>query len=116
MDKELELFGKDFCFQNKWIKSVLKTFRKLGAYSLPSLVVKVPNGFGIHYAGTLPMVSNPKQAYTCSPNGELFGEPGVYVADASVLPVLPAKNCSFFVMANAMRTADYMSSELLSEE
>lgn len=114
-DKELELFGKDFSFQSDRIKSVLKMFRKLGAYSLPSLVVKVPNGFGIHYAGTLPMVSIPNRAYTCSPNGELFGEPGVFVVDASVLPVLPAKNCSYFVMANAMRTADVLSSILTSE-
>ena len=111
-DGKLELFGKDFPFQAQQIKGVLKTFRKLGAYSFPSLVIKVPNGFGIHYAGTLPMVSKPNRAYTCSPKGELFGEPGVFVADASVLPVLPAKNCSFFVMANAMRTADHMSSDL----
>ena len=114
-DKELELSGKDFPFQGQRIKSVLKTFRNLGAYSFPSLVVKVPNGLGLHYAGTLPMVSKPNRPYTCSPNGELFGEPGVFVADASVLPVLPAKNCSYFVMANAMRTADFMSSVLLGE-
>lgn len=114
-DDKLELCGKDFPFQGQRIKSVLKTFRKLGAYSFPSLVIKVPNGFGIHYAGTLPMVSKPNRSYTCSPNGELYGEPGVFVADASVLPVLPAKNCSFFVMANAMRTADYMSSVLSGE-
>ncbi len=114
-NRELEISGKDFSFQSKGIKNVLKTFRKLGAYSLPSLVVKVPNGFGIHYAGTLPMVSNPNRAYTCSPNGELFGEPGVFVVDASVLPVLPAKNCSYFVMANAMRIADVLSSILSGE-
>lgn len=114
-DKELELFGKDFAFQSKRIKNILNMFRKMGAYSLPSLVVKVPNGFGIHYAGTLPMVSNPNRAYTCSPNGELFGEPGVFVVDASVIPILPAKNCSYFVMANAMRTADVLSSILSGE-
>jgi len=114
-DEKLELFGKNFPFEPQRIKSVLKTFRKMGAYSLPSLVVKVPNGFGIHYAGTLPILSKPNRAYTCSQNGELYGEPGVFVADASVLPVLPAKNCSFFVMANAMRTADYISSVLSGE-
>lgn len=111
-EKKLELSGRDFSFHGRWIKKVLKTFRKLGAYSFPSLVVKVPNGFGIHYAGTLPMVSQPHHAYTCGTNGQLFGEPGVFVADASVLTVLPAKNCSYFVMANAMRTADDLSSEL----
>ncbi len=114
-EEKLELSGKDFPFQDQRIKSVLKTFRKLGAYCFPSLVVKVPNGFGIHYAGTLPMESKPKRAYTCGTNGELFEEPGVFVADASVLPVLPAKNCSYFVMANAMRTADFISSVLKGE-
>ncbi|MFC2161962.1 GMC oxidoreductase [Acidobacteriota bacterium] len=114
-DEKLELSGKDYSFNGQRIKSVLKTFRKLGAYSFPSLVVQVANGFGIHYAGTLPMVSSPDRSYTCGKNGELFGEPGVFVADASILPELPAKNCSYFVMANAMRTADFISTVLSSE-
>lgn len=87
---------------------ILKIFRKLGAYGVNSLVVDVPRGHSIHYAGTLPMTERPKEAYTCSKEGELYGEPGVFVVDGSLFPVLPAKNLSFAVMANAMRIADFI--------
>lgn len=87
-------------------KDILRLFRRLGAYSLSSLVVEVPKGQSLHYAGTLPMRADPKEGYTCSPDGELYGEKDVFVADGSVFPALSAKNLSFALMANAMRTAD----------
>jgi choline dehydrogenase-like flavoprotein len=96
----------------RMIKSVIKTFRTMGAYTLPPLVVETPNGHGIHYAGTLPMTEKNKNPYTCSRFGQLAGEPDVYVADGSSFPVLPAKNCSFAVMANAMRIADLAAERL----
>ena len=108
-DGVLEIRAPAESFRPEVRGKVLRIFRKLGAYSLNSLVVDVPRGHSIHYAGTLPMTEVSKEAYTCSKNGELFGEPGVFVADGSVFPVLPAKNVSFAVMANAMRTADYIS-------
>lgn len=87
-------------------KDILKLFRRLGAFSTSSLVVEVPRGQSLHYAGTLPMKEDPKESYTCNPEGELYGEPDVFVVDGSVFPALSAKNLSFALMANAMRTAD----------
>ena len=58
------------------------------------------------------MAEASNEAYTCSKNGELCGEPGVFVVDGSAFPVLPAKNLSFAVMANAMRIADYIVQEM----
>jgi choline dehydrogenase-like flavoprotein len=36
----------------------------------------------------------------------------VFIADSSGFPMLPAKNMSFTMMANAMRIADYVIREL----
>jgi choline dehydrogenase-like flavoprotein len=94
------------------IKGILKTFRRLGAYSLPSMVVQVPKGQSIHYAGTLPMKTESRDGYTCDRNGRLRGEPDIYVADGSTFPVLAAKNYSLTLMANAMRIADEVMERL----
>jgi choline dehydrogenase-like flavoprotein len=58
------------------------------------------------------MGNEPNVPYTCSPQGELNGAPGIYVADGAVFPRLPAKNFSFAVMANAMRTAEWAAESL----
>jgi choline dehydrogenase-like flavoprotein len=90
------------------IKDILKIFRRLGAFSSVSQVVQVPKGQSIHYAGTLPMKAVPKESYKCDRNGELYGEPDIFVVDGSVFPALSAKNYSLALMANAMRTADFI--------
>jgi hypothetical protein len=90
------------------LKDILKIFRRLGAFSSVSRVVHVPKGQSIHYAGTLPMRAVPKESYTCDRNGELYGEPDVFVVDGSVFPALSAKNYSLALMANAMRTVDFI--------
>jgi hypothetical protein len=109
---ELEIVGKRIEFSRKLIKDIVKIFRVLGAYTLPSFVVRVPYGLGIHYAGSLPMVKSPKKRYKCNRFGELFAEPNVYAVDGSVFPRLSAKNHAFAVMANAMRIADYIAKTL----
>jgi choline dehydrogenase-like flavoprotein len=107
---KLEIHGKRNKISERLIMNIIKILRILGGYTGSSLVVKVENGHGIHYAGTLPMRDSPDREYTCSKFGELYGESGVYVVDGSLFPVIPAKNSSFTVMANAMRIADYISS------
>ncbi|MBE0460731.1 MAG: GMC family oxidoreductase [Candidatus Aminicenantes bacterium] len=108
-NNELEIYGKNRNINKNLINKTIKILRILKAYTFPFLVVRAPNGHGIHYSGTLPMLESSNRLYTCSKFGELYGEPGVYVADASVFPYLPSKNCSFTVMANAMRVADRIS-------
>ncbi|MFQ6037925.1 MAG: hypothetical protein ACE5LV_04835 [Candidatus Aminicenantales bacterium] len=111
-DGSLEIIGKGKDVPASLIRKVLKAFRKLGAYSASSLVVRVENGLGIHYAGTLPMRESPEKPYESSRWGELFDEPHVYAVDGSVFPRLSAMNYAFAVMANAMRIADHIVSTL----
>jgi choline dehydrogenase-like flavoprotein len=109
---ELDIVGKRIEFSRKLIKDIVRIFRVLGAYTLPTFVVRVPYGLGIHYAGSLPMVESPKKRYQCTRFGELFAEPNVYAVDGSVFPKLSAKNHALAVMANAMRIADHVANTL----
>ena len=107
-DGTLEIEGDDERIDKQAISKIIRTVRQLGGWCFPRIVVHNPKGYGIHYAGTLPMRSIPSGNYECNPYGELFGEPNVFVVDGSVFPRLPAKNYSFTVMANAMRIAGYI--------
>lgn len=111
-DGRLEILGGNREVNKILIKKIVRFFRSLGARTFAFLIVRVPNGLGIHYAGTLPMVEKPIKPYQCGSFGELYGEPGVYVVDGSVFPRLSAKNFSFAVMANAMRIADRIAESL----
>jgi len=108
-DGRLEIVGRKGKVDKGFIREIIRIFRILGVHTTNFLVVRLANGLGIHYAGTLPMVERPKNPYQCSRFGELYGEPGVYVVDGSVFPRLSAKNFSFAVMANAMRIADHVA-------
>ncbi len=112
-DGGLEIVGRNNQVNKQLIKKVIKIFRILGTVTFAFLVVRISNGLGIHYAGTLPMVERPKNPYQCNRFGELYGEPDVYVVDGSVFPRLSAKNFSFAVMANAMRVADHVVQSLI---
>lgn len=112
---ELEIIGPKGKKDTKLMHEILSIMRKLGAFSHPSLVEDAPPGHGIHYGGTLPMAEKPNGSYTCSRNGELADEPGIYVVDGSLFPVLPAKNFSLTVMANAMRIAEHVGRLFLKE-
>lgn len=83
---------------------LLSFMRRIGAWTLPHLLVRVPTGHSIHYAGTLPM-SNSPGPYECTRDGLLSSTRRVYVGDSASFPRLPAKNMSFGMMANAMRIA-----------
>jgi choline dehydrogenase-like flavoprotein len=89
-------------------RKIFKYLRMMGAYSHPALSVKVPLGNAIHYGGTLP-VSNTSGEYTCDTFGQLNGTDNIFIVDGSLFPILPAKNYSFTMMANAMRISYYIS-------
>ena len=63
----------------------------------PSFRARCPPGAEVHYGCTLPMGRD------ITANGEVKGFEGLFVADGSVLPTLPAKSHTFTVMANAHR-------------
>jgi choline dehydrogenase-like flavoprotein len=83
-------------------RRLTRLFRSLGAWPLKRILPG--EGASIHYAGTLPM-SEERGDLTTSREGELHALPGVFVADGSVFPTLPAKGLTFTLMANAHRVA-----------
>lgn len=93
----------------KIVTFIARSFGKLGVVCSSRFIQYSLPGYGIHYAGTIPMRERPDAPYQCDKSGELFGEPGVHIIDGSVLPEIAAKNLSLTIMANAMRTADLLS-------
>jgi hypothetical protein len=74
-----------------------KQLRPLGAFVLPGSMKDYQQGAEVHYAGTLPVG---KETLA---DGQVRDMPGLYVADASTMPKLPAKSHTFTAMANADR-------------
>jgi choline dehydrogenase-like flavoprotein len=93
-------------------KHFISTFRKLALFSLSSLCKYPAPGNSYHYAGTLPMKTQPQNRYETSVNGRLFGLKHVFVVDAANFPFLPSKNHTFTIMANSMRIAHQLKREL----
>ena len=87
------------------VRRLLRTLRKIGAYSSGYLASMSPPGWGFHYAGCLPMRRQPRP-YETHPDGRLWDSRRVRVIDGCALPSLPAKNHSLTLMANAARIAD----------
>jgi GMC oxidoreductase len=86
-------------------KKLIRAFRRVG-YVSSTFLSKYPHpGASVHYAGTLPMRKQPIEKYETHVNGRLHAMKNVFVVDGAVFPVLPAKNLSFTIMANAMRVA-----------
>jgi choline dehydrogenase-like flavoprotein len=103
-DSRLRIAGHPNTLALEPARPLFRFMRRLGAWTHPSLVVRVPTGHAIHYAGTLPMQREPGR-YQCAPDGRLQGTRSVYVCDSASFTRLPAKNMSFGMMANAMRVA-----------
>jgi len=79
-----------------------QSYRRLGALLLPgSFTVGLPGG-DVHYAGTVPMRTQPRIGES-SPLGEIAGLEGVHVVDGACLPILSEKPHTLTIMANADR-------------
>jgi len=90
---------------------LIRAFRRAGAFSSRRICQYPRMGNGLHYAGTIPMKQVPGR-YEVDRNGLLWGAKRVYVVDGACFPVLPAKNLTFTIMANAMRVATRVRSAL----
>ena len=85
---------------------LINALRKMGFWSAPFLVRYAEGGSSFHYAGTLPMrEAGDSIGFSTDRFGRLNRCKHVYVVDASSFPLLPAKNLSLTIMANAMRIA-----------
>jgi choline dehydrogenase-like flavoprotein len=87
------------------LATLRRALRARGCFVPPGMTHVRPMGASVHYAGTLPM-SRARAPLTVSPSCESHDFAGVFLADASTFPFLPAKNLTFTLMANASRIAD----------
>lgn len=94
---------------------LLRSFRKIGYYSIPSLIRYTEAGMSIHYGGSLPMRKDPRNKYETYPDGRLKGSRHVYIGDSANFSQLPAKNLTFTIMANSMRIAEGVKEEIQRE-
>ena len=95
--------------QNKSEKQLLAKLRKLGLFNIKR--IRRDNGTSIHYSGTLPF-SEKKKPLTCSSKGQLRPFSRVWVVDGSAIPFMPALLPTLTFMANARRSADFLSQHL----
>jgi choline dehydrogenase-like flavoprotein len=94
--------------QLKNISSQLsRNLRETGAYLIPGSLNIAPPGADAHLAGTIPMGG--KGELSCSKYGELNISKGIYLVDGTSLSSLPAKHCTFTIMANAFRIGSYLA-------
>ena len=104
--------------QNRYLPNLMKTakkvvakkFRKIGAWILPGSFTLGKPGADIHYAGTMPMKSNPIIGET-NKYGEITALQNVYSIDGACLPVLSEKPHTLTIMANADRIARKIATE-----
>ncbi len=95
-----------------WARSRLRAaFRRAGAVLLPATFKPGRTGADAHYAGSIPMSRRPEIGESTA-DAEVEGLPGVYVADASALPSLPAKSHTLALMACADRVGRTLSRRL----
>lgn len=84
---------------------VRRMLRHLGCLAPRSMITVLPRGSSVHYAGTLPMTREDRE-FTTRADGSIRGFDGAFAVDGSTFPWLPAKNITFSLMANAVRTAE----------
>jgi len=92
-------------------RELSREMRRLGAFAIPGSLTIAQAGSDAHLAGTLPM-KNEGDEFTCTAAGELRRWRNIFVADGSCLSDLPAKHCTFTIMANADRIGRILAQKL----
>ncbi len=75
--------------------------RHRGAWAIPGSAQMLMPGADAHPTGTLPLGSTGPAG--TSPDGELNGAPGVFIADGAALPLLSARHPTLTIMVSADR-------------
>jgi choline dehydrogenase-like flavoprotein len=88
-------------------KRLGRILAKFGAYPVPMSFTLSPPGADLHLVGTMPM--NGSGVLACDSECRLNFAPGVYLIDGSWMPDLPAKHCTFTIMANAYRVGSIIA-------
>ena len=95
--------------QDAYEKKILRQFIKLKCIGFKK--IRPGHAASIHYGGSLPMSHQVKEL-TVDRYCKLAETESVYIADASVFPILPAKGQTFVAMANANRISEYICKDL----
>ena len=114
-DGAAHIEGKHVNINKNITKELRRSMRRLGAWPLPMSSKSTVPGSDIHYAGTLPMSVDPKPL-TVNAFGELHGHKNYYIVDGSILSILPAKNLTFTIMANADRIGCRLAESLTTSQ
>lgn len=106
---------KDLAVINQMAQSMLQAANAAGMRLIPqedqqqqTIITLRSPGSAAHTSGTCRMGVSSEYAST-NKFGEVFGVSGLFLADSSVLPSLPAANPTLTTIALAIRTADYIS-------
>jgi choline dehydrogenase-like flavoprotein len=84
-------------------RTVIRALRAIGYAASTLLARHPPPGSSIHYAGTIPAREQPVREFETDRDCRLPWAQRVTIADASTFPILPAKNHTLMIMANALR-------------
>jgi choline dehydrogenase-like flavoprotein len=87
------------------VQRMKRVLRALGCVVPPGMAHLRPMGSSVHYAGLLPMTRS-AAPLTTNEFGESRDIRGLFIVDGAAFPVLPAKNITFTLMANAVRIAN----------
>jgi choline dehydrogenase-like flavoprotein len=110
-DNSLTISYRDEKKDQKIVRTLMTSFRKMGYLCLESLNQYPKIGNSLHYAGIFPMQKNPSH-YQTDKNGKLHGTQRIYITDGACFTELPAKNLTFTIMANALRISRVIKGEL----
>ncbi|MBI3665245.1 MAG: GMC family oxidoreductase [Acidobacteria bacterium] len=86
-------------------RTLQKVLWKLGCLAPSAMMHIRPMGASVHYAGTIPMSAD-SATLTCTRSCQSRDFENLYFVDGTTFPVLPAKNLTFTLMANAVRVAE----------
>jgi choline dehydrogenase-like flavoprotein len=100
---------KDLAVINQMALTMQQAANAAGMRLIPQdgMIALRSQGSAGHTSGTCRMGVNSEYAST-NIFGEVFGVSGLFLADSSVLPSLPAANPTLTTVALAIRTADYI--------
>lgn len=103
----------EFCYQSdprkdelraNIVSRVRRALRSLGCIAPRNATMILPDGAGIHYAGTIPM-SEEDNIFTLDSDCRSRAYDNLYVVDGSAFPRLPSKSLTLSLMANSVRVA-----------
>jgi choline dehydrogenase-like flavoprotein len=75
----------------------------------------MPLGASLHYQGTVRMGRADDGASVCSPDSEVWGAPGLFVAGNGVIPTATACNPTLTGVALAVRGARHIADEITAD-